>query len=370
MGLPTNSTTCLVCGTKLVKNGRHRSGTQRWRCPSCGASSVRRRPDVTAREQLRRFVTWLIGKHTQAESDGTASGRSFRRQSAWCWTLTPHLGRVDTIYHAVLVDGIWIGSWCLLIALSDTGRVLGWQWCARESTAAWKALLEQIPAPAVLVSDGGSGLPSALHQCWPETKHQRCLFHLQMNITRHLTRTPRTDAGRALRRLVMDLSDVRDEETAITWQLRLEQWWQAFGHLTRERTMFRNGQFGFTHDRLRKAWHLVRLLVRKNLLFTHISYGNPRTTSALEGLNAHIRDLLRRHRGMTEEHRRRAVEWFLTLHELPIEQALDLARPTEPTAPTPEPEPEPDDQISRTLYDTGLTAEEGLWTRTGWAGRA
>jgi len=365
VGLPTNSTTCLVCGTKLVKNGRHRSGTQRWRCPSCGASSVRRRPDVTAREQLRRFVSWLVGKNTQGEVDGTLSGRSFRRHSAWCWDLVPRLGPAETIHHAVLVDGIWIGTWCLLIALSDTGRVLGWQWCARETTAAWKALLEQIPAPAVLVSDGGSGLPSALHQCWPETQHQRCLFHLQLNTTRHLTRNPRTNAGRALRRLVMDLSGVRDEDAAIAWQLRLEQWWQAFGHLTNERTLLRNGRFGYTHDRLRKAWLLVRLVVRKNLIFTHIAYGNPRTTSALEGLNAQIRDLLRRHRGMTEEHRRRGVEWFLTLHELPLEHALDLARPIEqpPTI------AEPDDHISHTLYDTGLDATEGLWLRSGWAGR-
>jgi hypothetical protein len=322
---------------------------------------------VTRREQLRRFVTWLTGKHSQAEVDGTATGRSFRRQIAWCWDLQPSIGPAETIYHAILVDGVWVGSWCLLIALSDSGRVLAWQWCARESTAAWTALFEQLPAPGVLVSDGGSGLPTALHTCWPETKHQRCLFHLQMNVSRHLTRNPRTNAGRALRGLVMQLSDVWDEDAAIAWQLRLDQWWQAFGHLTRERTMFRNGQFGFTHDRLRKAWHLVRGLVRRDLLFTYITYGNPRTTSPLEGgINAQLRDLLRRHRGLSEEHRRRAAEWFLTLHELPLEQALTLARPPAPRTPEPA-TPEP---IGPALYDTALSADEGLWTRTGWAGRS
>ena len=365
MGLPTKSTLCLVCESPLVKNGKTTAGTQRWRCPSCGASSTRRRPDVTRREQLRGFVSWLVGKSTQAEADQTATGRSFRRRTAWCWSLVPRLGPVEKIHHAVLVDGVWIGTWCLLIALSDTGRVLAWQWCARESIAAWKALLEQVPAPAILVSDGGSGLPSALRACWPETTHQRCLFHLQMNVSRHLTRNPRTNAGRALRRLVMELSAVRDEQAAIDWQLRLEQWWQAFGHLTNERTLFRNGQWGYTHDRLRKAWLLVRLVVRRGLVFTHITYGNPRTTSALESLNAQIRDLLRRHRGMTEEHRRRAVEWFLTLRELPLEQALNLARPVENT-----PRPStPAEHHGPALYDTGLDATEGLWLRSGWAGR-
>lgn len=183
-----------------------------------------------------------------------------------------------------------------------------------------------------------------------------------MNITRHLTRNPRTDAGRALRRLVMELSSVRDEQTAIEWQFRLEQWWQAFGYLTRERTLLRNGRFGFTRDRLRKAWLLIRLVVRKNLLFTHITYGNPRTTSALEGLNAQIRDLLRRHREMTEEHRRRANEWFLTLHELPLGYALDHVR----SATTPTRTQPVDESIGPALYDTGLDANEGLWHLTGW----
>lgn len=325
---------------------------------------------MTRREQLRRFVIWLTGKQTQAEVDGTATGRSFRRETAWCWGVQPRLEPATTIHHAVLVDGVWIGTWCLLIAVSDGGDVLAWQWCGRETTAAWTALLEQVPAPAVIVSDGGSGLPSALRTCWPQTKHQRCVFHLQMTTSRHLTRNPRTAAGRALRGLVMKLSEVHDEDTAIGWQLQLEQWWQTFGHLTRERTMFRNGQWGFTHDRLRKAWLLIRKVARDGVLFTWISYGNPRTTSPLEGgINSQLRDLLRHHRGMSETHRRRAVEWFLVLQQIPLEDALSLA--TTPPAATAEPDPEPeDDPLRPALYDTGLDPGEGLWLRSGWAGRA
>lgn len=309
---------------------------------------------------------WVTGKATQAEADGTTTGRTFRRRTAWCWHIQPGLPPVSTIPDAVIVDGIWISSWCLLIAINETGNVLAWQWCGGESIAAWSALLEQIPAPDVLVSDGGSGLPTALRTIWPDVKHQRCLFHLQMNITRHLTRNPRTDAGRALRALVMQLSEVTNIDQAIAWRVRLDHWWRAFGHLTRERTMFVNGQFGFTHHRLRKAWLLIRLVVHRDVLFTHLTTGCPRTTSRLEGgINSQIRALLRHHRGMSEEHQKRAVEWFLTLHELDITTALKLARPA-PTK-TPETTHEPDGPAH---YDTALTAEEGLWTRTGWAGRS
>ncbi|WP_437585006.1 IS1249 family transposase [Paramicrobacterium sp. CJ85] len=355
-----------------MKNGKTAAGTQRWRCRSCGSSQSRKRPDVTRREQLRRFVSWLIGKQSQAEIDHTGTGRSFRRLTAWCWDVQPQLPPTETVYHAVMVDGLWVGTWCLLIALSDTGSVLAWQWCGGESTAAWTALLEQIPAPAVLVSDGGSGLPSALRRTWPETKHQRCLFHLQMNTTRHLTRKPRTTAGRALRRLVMALStiDQNDETEAINWQLQLDHWWQNFGHLTEERTLFRDGKWGYKHAPLRKAWHLIRNVLRKGTLFTYIQYGNPRTTSALEGgINSQIRAVLRTHRGMTQAHMKRAAEWFLTLHELTLDNALKHASYPTKNKPPEQANEEHHPDETPSLYDTGLTAEEGLWTRTGWAGR-
>ena len=365
MDLPSNLRTCVVCGARLVKNGRHRSGTQRWRCRDCGASTVRKRPDLVEREQLRRFLRWLSGKESQAEL-GSGTGRSFRHATAWCWSLEPRLPVTGEVHEAILVDGVWIGSWCLLIAQSSTGHVVGWQWAARESTAAWQALFEQIPPPTVVITDGGTGISSALKQAWPETAVQRCIFHIQLNVTRELTRRPRLPAGKALRQLALNLTGISTVEDAITWQLTLENWWQQFGHLTRERTLYDNGAFGFTHDRLRKAWEVLRKASRAGHIFTNLNHGNPRTTSRLEGLNSHIRHLLRFHRGMPIEHRKKAAEWFLLLHEIPLDQAHKHAQPQAPKLLAPQHEEPP----GPALYDTNLTAEEGLWLRKGWAGRA
>ncbi len=239
-----------------------------------------------------------------------------------------------------------------------------------ESVAAWKALLEQVAAPGVLVSGGGTGIPTALKAVRPETKHQRCLFHVQMRATRHLTRTPRTDAGSALRELVMRISAIGedDEDDAIAWRITLDQWWRTFGHLTKEKTRLRNGQLAYTHDRLRKAWSLLNGVIRNNTLFTYTTYGNPRTTSPLEGgINSQIRDVLRRHRGLSEPHQKRAVEWFLVLHEMPPDEAIALAPPATPTSPADI--TEPDEPGPASLYDTGLDSSEGLWQRAGWASR-
>lgn len=70
-------------------------------------------------------MTWLTGKHTQAEIDGTATGRTFRRDTAWCWDVQPRLEPATEVHHAVLVDGIWVGTWCLLIAIGARERLQG-----------------------------------------------------------------------------------------------------------------------------------------------------------------------------------------------------------------------------------------------------
>lgn len=355
-----------------MKNGRTAAGTQRWRCQNCGASSVRKRDDVTRRHQLTVFLTWLLGKQSQVEAHGT-SGRTFRRSTVWCWDIQPRLGPVETVRKQILVDGIWIGKWCLLIAVTDTLEVLAWQWSGGESTAAWSALFERIPAPDVVVCDGGAGIASAVRKTWPKTKTQRCIFHVQMNVRRHLTMNPRSDAARRLRKLSLQLSKVLTPDDAIQWRLKLEAWWQAYGHLTKVRSS--DGRtFWFTHDRLRKAWLLLSRLSREGTLFTYVEHGNARTTSPLEGgINSGIRTVLRNHRGMPEDHMKRAAEWFLTLHEIPIDRAYEMvtAAPAAPETPIDLPtRTKPAEAPETSLYDSSLSAEEGLWNRSGWAGRS
>lgn len=73
---------------------------------------------------------------------------------------------------------------------------------------------------------------------------------------------------------------------------------------------------------------------------------------------------------MSSAHQRRAIEWWCYLHSEAPKAPADLIRPEHYTpkparpAKTIEPSPGP------ASYDTGLTAEEGLWTRSGWAGRS
>ncbi|MBF4458084.1 hypothetical protein [Pseudoclavibacter sp. VKM Ac-2867] len=109
-------------------------------------------------------------------------------------------------------------------------------------------------------------------------------------------------------------------------------------------------------------------------LFTFVSHGNARTTSPLEGgINNGIRTTLRNHRGMSEAHMKRAAEWFLYTLELTTEHAYKLIPKTLHSvipAPSAAADDSPEQGALVAFYDTTLSAEEGLWSRTGWAGRS
>lgn len=378
---------CGLCGARLKKNGKTSAGRTRWRCTACGASSTKSRPDLSRRAEFEAFLAWLLGPLPQGDV-GSGSARTFRRKTAWCWLVEPSITITGEIYDEVQIDGIYLSSkWCCLIATS-AGKVIAWQWCDREKTAAWKALLEQVPPPTVVVCDGGSGLLPAVAEAWPDTKIQRCLVHVQRNVRTYLTTKPRTDAGKALWALARGLTRITTSEDAVAWLQNLNDWHEVYGHLTRERTYrtqfagdrampawVRPGQrWWYTHERLRRAYRLLAKLAQRDHLFAYLApehdgLGIASTTNRIEGgINAGLRELLRRHRGMPETHQRRAVEWWLHAHAIAAPPAASLI-PDHLDKPAPKPTPV-EEPIGPATYDTGLSAEEGLWHRRGWAGRS
>jgi hypothetical protein len=300
--------------------------------------------------------------------------------------VVPIIPVTGEICDEVQLDGTYLDDgWCLLVAINGAnGDVIAYQWCDQEKTPAWVALLQRIPAPRVAVIDGGRGLASALAQCWPDTAIQRCLVHVQRNVRTYLTINPRTDAGKTLRALSLALTRIKDRDTARAWEVALHQWHQQHKPLLDQKTFAgqgiirptwakANSTWWWTHERLRKAYNLLAHIIRTGVAFTYLDeqfdgLNISSTTNRIEGgTNRPIKDLLRRHRGMTSEHQRRAVEWWAYLHSTHPKNPWTFARPEHWQPPAPaivtDDDPIPGD------YGTTPTAEEGLWARKGWAGR-
>lgn len=304
--------TCPACGSKMKRNGKTSAGRQRWRCMECGASSIHTY-NVDSRH-LRQFLDWLLSKECQVDMPGC--GRTFRRHTEKFWKIWPIPDFVDEIHRVVYVDGIYLArNVVILIARSDE-YVLSWYLARSETSRAYKALLSNIAAPEMVITDGGSGFAKAVREVWPTTKVQRCLFHVFCQVRRYTTSRPNLFAGAELYGLARDLLHIKTLSQADWWVERFLSWCDFWNDFLEEKT-YRGREWDYTHERLRKARRSIVTVLNKGTLFTYLDPEltkegpMPSTNNAIEGgTNAKIREMLRNHRGMSVARRIKAAFWL------------------------------------------------------------
>lgn len=248
---------CPYCGGWTKRNGRTSSGSQRWRCTACGASTTVRYDDTAAR--LDEFLGWLLSKDSQAAMPG--GGRSFRRRTAEFWEVWP------------------------------------------------------MPVP-----DGGSGFAKAVRETWPRTRVQRCTFHAFSQVKRYTTTRPKLQAGRELYLIARDLMGIETLHQAELWVERYLDWCGFWADFLEDRTVV-DGRRVYTHERLRRARSSLSSLVSAGTLFTYLDPALakagplPSTNNMIEGgVNSQLRAVLRNHRGLTSVKRVKAVFWWCHAH--------------------------------------------------------
>jgi len=306
---------CKTCNNKLQKRSKTSAGKQRWQCKICVTSSVKLRPDLSHSFVLERFVSWLLGKLSQNELDKPS--RTFRYQTSWCWNIIPKPVLSGEIHHAIIVDGIRVGHMVCLIART-TKFVIAWVWVPYESSVYWAELFRLLPQPNYVVCDGQKGLLKALAICWPDSIIQRCRFHAWLNIKNKLTLHPESLAGQELLKIAQDLLHVQTKRQARFWKRQLKRWHKKHQNYVNERTIKhdpkpRQRRWHYTHERLRSAYKQLYKITDNLLQSSYKRHPElPHTTNHIEGgINSQIRTKLKAHRGMSQEHQMRLVDWYL-----------------------------------------------------------
>ena len=307
---------CPYCGGRTKRNGRTSSGSQRWRCTACGASTTVRYDDTATR--LDEFLGWLLSKDSQAAMPG--GGRSFRRRTAEFWEVWPMPVPDGELHRVLHVDGIWVARDLVALICCSGERAVSWYMARSENSRAWSAPMAPIPAPEVVVTDGGSGFARAVRETWPRTRVQRCTFHAFSQVKRYTTTRPKLQAGRELYLIARDLMGIETLHQAELWVERYLDWCGFWADFLEDRTVV-DGRRVYTHERLRRARSSLSSLVSAGTLFTYLDPALakagplPSTNNMIEGgANSQLRAVLRNHRGLTSVKRVKAVFWWCHAH--------------------------------------------------------
>jgi len=152
------------------------------------------------------------------------------------------------------------------------------------------------------------GKPGIIEAFW-DVPVQMCHFHQLAIMTRYLTTRPKTLAGQTLRHiaLLIPKSNLYDME------FLLKAWLDEYGEFLKEKTYNHDTKRShYTHKRLRSAHRSIT----KNLpiLYTYQKYPElkiPNTTNSLDGSFAHLKDMLRIHRGMKKDRKLKMINEIL-----------------------------------------------------------
>ena len=201
---------------------------------------------------------------------------------------------------------------CLMVAIDNaTDRVIGHQYHYRENYECCHALFAQLKArglePFAITIDGNISVIRALKAVWPEITVQRCMAHIQRQGLAWLRRYPKLEASKQLRTILLRVADIRAEQDKqffmrdfIDWEKRYSSFVKnlpskdkVYGDLQRARSLIVHAlpdMFHYLDDKQISA-----------------------TTNKLEGYFSRLKDLYRRHRGLSKRHRQNYFAWYIHL---------------------------------------------------------
>lgn len=158
------------------------------------------------------------------------------------------------------------------------------------------------------VVDGRRGLTSV----FKDIPVQLCQFHQMKQVTKYLTRRPKTEAGKELRTLTLTLTKTTEDVFGKALMLWHETWGAFIEEKTISEMLSGKRKWYYTHKNVRSAYYSLK----RNLpfLFTYLKYPElniPNTTNSLDGMFTQLKAKTAVHRGLRKDRRYKVISKIL-----------------------------------------------------------
>ena len=162
-----------------------------------------------------------------------------------------------------------------------------------------------------ITCDGHRAILKAIRLSCKDTVLQRCLVHIERECKHWLTTNPKSKVGYELLLIVVQLSTIENHVQSHQWIMDVFNWYEQHKDYINEKSYSADTKrYWFTHKLVRRAFIHI-----KNALPDMFQYlfneRIPKTTNGLESFFGHLKSHLLLHRGLTKEHRKNFIKWYL-----------------------------------------------------------
>ena len=162
-----------------------------------------------------------------------------------------------------------------------------------------------------ITCDGHRSLLKAIRKVCKGVVLQRCLVHIQRMCRIWLTMRPKSIAGIELRQIVNRLHTIADREQKDYWLVSLVRWHKQHEVYLKEKSFStQTGRYWYKHKMVRRSFTVIRRALPD--MFHYLDNDRiPKSTNGLESFFGHLKSHITVHRGLSKEHRKNFIKWYL-----------------------------------------------------------
>jgi hypothetical protein len=293
---------------------------QRFKCKACGQLFTWRNEGKRYGQLFVWFEFWILQKHTlvQLERESGYSKRTLQNIFYHFLDKPPvfQIPQKENVH--LLIDGTYFSKKiCLVVYRNNDVKITQlYRLTDDEVYEEIKEDLENLKTLGInivsITCDGHASILKAIRKVFrKDVLIQRCLVHIQRMARNLITQNPKSIAGIELRLIVNQLHKIITTNDKLYWLQSFHEWNLKHHSFLQEKTIPPNStEERYKHIMIRRARYLILRALPNMFHFIDDSLV-PKSTNALESFFGHLKDNLSIHRGLTKEHRKNFIRWYL-----------------------------------------------------------
>ncbi|WP_416385452.1 IS256 family transposase, variant Zn-binding type [Sulfurimonas sp.] len=303
---------CPHCTSKKTKKNGELGGIQRYKCSSCNSYfSSKRRPDKL---QEIIFKKYIYKRQTLSDL-----AEEYKKSSRWIqkqiFEYEPNIKYHKPRAIVLICDATFYGKrkdklGTLVFKDDITKEILLSKHIQSELSADYKLLLNQLLELGYTVLSVTIDGKRGLQKVFKDFPLQMCHFHQAKTVRRYITKRPRLQAGKDLKKIMYRLTQTNEKK----FTKKLDEWYETYKNFIEEKSINNDtGKSYYTHQKVRAAYRSLR--ANLSYLFTRNKYKNfkiPNTTNTLDGGTfSPLKILIKIHRGLSKSLKLKMVDDYL-----------------------------------------------------------